>query len=317
MSILVSNLTKYYGSSKAVDDISFEVHSGEILGFLGPNGAGKTTSMRIITCYLTPSSGSVKVEGRDVQDDSLEVRKLVGYLPEQNPLYLDMNVVEYLEYAAQLQAVAKSSVSRRVKEMVDVCGLGEMKHKDIGQLSKGYRQRVGLAAAMIHEPKVLILDEPTSGLDPNQIIEIRSLIKSIGKEKTVVLSTHILPEVQATCNRVVIINRGKIVADGPIEDLQRSLHGGERIVLEVELSDGQTFDMVSVQVKAIPAVEQVSLLHEHNGIKKFSIETSSAIDIRRDLFQLCIQKGWGLLELHREQTSLEDIFRQLTSDSVK
>ena len=314
MSILVDHLSKLYGSAKAVNDISFEVHSGEILGFLGPNGAGKTTTMRMITCYLTPSSGSVRVEGRDVKTDSLEVRRLIGYLPEANPLYLDMNVLEYLEYAAQLQGVPKQQIPRRVKEMVDVCVLGEMKHKDIGQLSKGYRQRVGLAAAMIHDPKVLILDEPTSGLDPNQIVEIRSLIKQIGKQKTVVLSTHILPEVQATCNRVIIINRGKIVADGPIEDLQRSLHGGERVVLEVEVPDGLSFDMVSIQVKSIPAVDTVSLLDERNGTKKFSVETSHAVDIRKELFQLCLQKGWGLLELHREQTSLEDIFRELTAD---
>ncbi|MBI1803660.1 MAG: ATP-binding cassette domain-containing protein [Ignavibacteriae bacterium] len=317
MSVLVSNLSKYYGDAKAVDDISFEVHSGEILGFLGPNGAGKTTTMRIITSYHSPSSGTIKVEGRDVLTESLEVRKLVGYLPEQNPLYLDMNVLEYLEYAAQLQGVTKTMIPQRMREMVGVCGLGDMKHKDIGQLSKGYRQRVGLAAAMIHDPRVLILDEPTSGLDPNQIVEIRSLIQDLGKQKTVVLSTHILPEVQATCDRVVIINRGKIVADGPIADLQRNLHGGEKIVLEIEVPDGQSFDMVSVQVKNIPAIATVSLIDERNGVKRFSVETTQAIDIRRDLFQLCVQKGWGLLELHREQTSLEDIFRQLTSNSAR
>ena len=195
MSISVSNLSKSYGDAKAVDNISFDVHSGEILGFLGPNGAGKTTTMRIVTCYLAPSSGSAKVEGRDIRTESYEVRKLVGYLPEQNPLYHDMNVLEYLQYAAQLQGVPKGDVSRRMKEMVDVCALGEMKHKDIGQLSKRFRQRVGLATAMIHDPKMLIMDEPTSGLDPNQIVEIRSLIRNIGKEKTVVLSTHILTEV--------------------------------------------------------------------------------------------------------------------------
>lgn len=314
MSILVRNLSKSYGDAKAVDNISFEVHSGEILGFLGPNGAGKTTTMRMITCYLMPSSGTVKVEGRDVVDESFEVRKLVGYLPEQNPLYLDMNVLEYLEYAAQLQGVHKSAMSRRMKEMVDVCGLQEMKHKDIGQLSKGYRQRVGLAAAMIHDPRVLILDEPTSGLDPNQIVEIRSLIKNIGKQKTVILSTHILPEVQATCNRVVIINRGKIVADGPIAELQRGTHGGERIVLEMEVSDGQSFDSIAVQVKVLPSVGAVSLLNEQNGVRRIAVETTTQVDIRRDLFNLCVQKGWGLLELHREQTSLEEVFRQLTSD---
>lgn len=317
MSILVSNLSKYYGTAKAVDNLTFEVHSGEILGFLGPNGAGKTTSMRIITSYLTPTSGSVKVEGRDVVEDSFEVRKLVGYLPEQNPLYLDMNVLDYLEYAAQLQGVPKGIMPRRLREMVDVCGLGEMKHKDIGQLSKGYRQRVGLAAAMIHDPRVLILDEPTSGLDPNQIVEIRSLIQNLGKEKTVVLSTHILPEVQATCDRVVIINRGKIVADGPIEDLQRSLHGGERIMLEVKLPAEESFRTLSLQVKSIPAVESISLVSEINSTMKFSVATSQAIDIRKDLFQLCVQKNWTLLELHREQTSLEDIFRELTSDTPR
>ena len=313
MSILVNHLSKLYGNAKAVDDISFEVHSGEILGFLGPNGAGKTTTMRVITCFLTPSAGSVKVEGRDIRSDSLEVRRLIGYLPEANPLYLDMNVLEYLEYAAQLQGVLKPYIPRRVKEMVEVCVLGEMKHKDIGQLSKGFRQRVGLAGAMIHDPKVLILDEPTSGLDPNQIVEIRSLIKQLGKQKTVVLSTHILPEVQATCNRVVIINRGKIVADGPIEDLQRSLHGGERVVLEIEVPDGLSFEMVSVQIKSIPAVDAVSLIEERNGLKRFSVETSRAVDVRKELFQLCVQQAWGLLELHREQTSLEDIFRELTA----
>ena len=317
MSILVRNLSKCYGDAKAVDDISFDVRSGEILGFLGPNGAGKTTTMRIITCYLSPSSGTVEVEGKDTRRDSLEVRKLIGYLPEQNPLYLDMNVLEYLEYVAQLQGVTKNSVPGRVRKMVDVCALGEMKHKDIGQLSKGYRQRVGLAAAMIHDPKVLILDEPTSGLDPNQIIEIRNLIKELGKEKTVVLSTHILSEVQATSNRVIIINRGKIVADGPIEELQRGLHGGEKILLEVEIPDAQSFDMISSHVKAIPSIETVSLIEERNGVKKISVETSQAVDVRRDLFQLCIQKGWILLELHRVQTSLEDIFRQLTADSTQ
>jgi len=317
MSILVENLSKLYGDARAVNDISFEVHSGEILGFLGPNGAGKTTTMRIITCYLSPSAGSIKVEGHDVRSDSLAVRKLVGYLPEQNPLYHDMNVLEYLEYTAQLQGVLPPLIAKRIKQMVDACGLGEMKHKDIGQLSKGYRQRVGLAAAMIHDPKVLILDEPTSGLDPNQIVEIRSLIRDLGKQKTVILSTHILPEVQATCNRVIIINRGKIVADGPIEDLQRSLHGGEKIILEVEAPANQSFDLIAVQLKSIPAVETVSLIDERNGTKKLSVETSDATDIRKELFQLCVQKGWGILELHRVQTSLEDIFRQLTSDSTK
>ncbi len=316
MSILVSQLSKNYGDAKAVDNISFEVHSGEILGFLGPNGAGKTTTMRMITCFLTPTAGSVQVEGLDIRTHSLEVRRLVGYLPEQNPLYLDMNVVEYLSYAAELQGVLKHRVSLRLREMVEVCGLGEMKHKDIGQLSKGYRQRVGLAAALIHDPRVLILDEPTSGLDPNQIVEIRSLIQNIGKEKTVVLSTHILPEVQATCDRVVIINRGKIVADSPIAELQHSMQGGEKVLLEVDTPAGSRFEAIALQLRVIPAVENVSLLAELDGRKSLSIETTGA-DIRKDLFRLCVEKGWTLIELHREKTSLEDIFRQLTSDQTK
>ncbi len=317
MSVLVSNLSKSYGDARAVDNITFEVHSGEILGFLGPNGAGKTTTMRILTSYLAPSAGTVEVEGHNVTRDSLAVRKLVGYLPEQNPLYLDMNVLEYLEYTAQLQGMNSRLMPRRRREMVEVCGLGEMKHKDIGQLSKGYRQRVGLAAAMIHDPRVLILDEPTSGLDPNQIVEIRSLIQNLGKEKTVILSTHILPEVQATCDRVIIINRGRIAADGPIADLQRGLRGGEKIVMEIETGEGQSFETIAVQVKAIPAITNVTLIDRRDGRTRFSVETTQATDIRKELFQMCVQKGWGLLELHREQTSLEDIFRQLTSGSAK
>jgi ABC-2 type transport system ATP-binding protein len=317
MSILVKNLSRFYGDARAVDDISFEVHSGEILGFLGPNGAGKTTTMRVITCYLAPSKGSVTVEGRDVHEESLEVRKLVGYLPEQNPLYLDMNVLEYLQYTAQLQGVVATQLPRRMKEMVEVCGLGDMKHKDIGQLSKGYRQRVGLAAAMIHDPRVLILDEPTSGLDPNQIVEIRSLIQDLGKQKTVILSTHILPEVQATCNRVIIINRGKIVADGPIQDLQRNLYGGVKVLLEVEAQPGVPPELIMVAVRSIPSVEAVSCIDEHDGVMKFMVEANAATDVRKDLFQLCMQRGWSLVDLHREQTSLEDIFRQLTTDGKR
>ncbi len=315
MSIQVSNLTKYYGETRAVDDISFEVHSGEILGFLGPNGAGKTTSMRVITCYLPPSGGTVRVEGRDIVSESLEVRKLIGYLPEQNPLYLDMNVSEYLDYSAQLQGVEGRMVPRRRREMIDVCGLGEMMHKDIGQLSKGYRQRVGLAAAMIHDPKVLILAEPTSGLDPNQIVEIRTLIHNLGTEKTVVLSTHILPEVQATCTRVIIINRGKIVADAPIGDLHKGLRGGDKIVLEVRCPESETPQTVAAMLKNIPQVESTTLTGETDSSMKFLVGSPRAYDIRADLFRLCVEKGWVALELRREQTSLEDIFRELTIQS--
>jgi len=210
MSIAVRNLTKLYGDEKAVDDISFDVGTGEILGFLGPNGAGKTTTMKIITCYMPQTAGSVEVDGLSTLDHSMEVRRKIGYLPELNPLYLDMNVLEYLEYTARLHGLRNKQLRQRQNEMVEVCGLQDVRHKDIGELSKGYRQRVGLAQSMIHDPEVLILDEPTSGLDPNQIVEIRNLIRRLGSAKTVILSTHILSEVQATCNRVIIINEGSI-----------------------------------------------------------------------------------------------------------
>ncbi|MCC6396317.1 MAG: ATP-binding cassette domain-containing protein, partial [Bacteroidetes bacterium] len=229
MSISVRNLTKVYGEQKAVDDISFDVNTGEILGFLGPNGAGKTTTMKILTCYMPPTMGSVQVDGLSIDEHSLEVRKKIGYLPEMNPLYHDMNVLDYLEYSAQLHGLRKGAVHHRIKEMVRVCGLESVRHKDIGEMSKGFRQRVGLAQAMIHDPEVLILDEPTSGLDPNQIVEIRNLIKELGQAKTLILSTHILSEVQATCDRVLIINEGKIVADGSPEKLQQEFHGAESL----------------------------------------------------------------------------------------
>jgi ABC-2 type transport system ATP-binding protein len=234
MAIAVRNLTKLYGTEKAVNDISFDVKTGEILGFLGPNGAGKTTTMKIITCYMPPTSGMIEVEGLDIAEHSFEVRKKIGYLPEMNPLYLDMNVVEYLEYSARLHGLKDAMLRSRLKEMIDVCGIADERHKDIGELSKGFRQRVGLAQAMIHDPEVLILDEPTSGLDPNQIVEIRNLIRQLGRAKTVVLSTHILSEVQATCDRVIIINEGTIVADGTLEQLQQDFRGSEKISLELK-----------------------------------------------------------------------------------
>ena len=315
--IEVQHLTKRYGRVTAVDDVSFRVERGEILGFLGPNGAGKTTTMRILTGYIPATDGKAIVAGFDVFDQPIDAKRRTGYLPETPPLYPDMGVAEYLTFVAKIKGVPSADIRTRVPYVMERTRVTDMATRQCAKLSKGYRQRVGLAGAMIHDPRVLIMDEPTSGLDPNQIVEIRSLIQNLGKEKTVVLSTHILPEVQATCHRVVIINRGKIVADGPIEDLQRSMRGGERIMLEVQIPDGLTSEMISVQVKSIPSIEQVSLIAEQNGSKKFSIETMGAADIRKDLFQLCVQKGWGLLELHREQTSLEDIFRQLTSDSVK
>ena len=266
MAIAVRNLTKTYGNEKAVDNISFDVKSGEILGFLGPNGAGKTTTMKIVTCYLRPNAGTVDVEGYSIDDHSFEVRSKIGYLPELNPLYLDMNVLEYLEYSAQLFGFKNSLLRERMREMVDVCGLGNVRHKDIGELSKGYRQRVGLAQAMIHDPQVLILDEPTSGLDPNQIVEIRNLIKKLGRAKTVILSTHILSEVQATCDRVIIINKGHIVADGTPDQLQQNFHGAEMVSLELKAHVANAMTDIFPKLKAMSFVESVD-----RGVHAFGV----------------------------------------------
>ena len=222
MSILVENLTKVYGDQKAVDDISFEVQTGEVVGFLGPNGAGKSTTMKMITCYMAPTAGKISLEGLEVDKDPEEIKKKIGYLPENNPLYTDMGIIDYLEFCAEIQGLEKQGLSKRIHEMVDMCGLNQERYKKIGELSKGYSQRVGLAQAMIHDPEVLILDEPTTGLDPNQIVEIRKLIKELGKEKTVILSSHILSEVEATCDRILIINKGKIVADGTSGNLAKT-----------------------------------------------------------------------------------------------
>jgi ABC-2 type transport system ATP-binding protein len=316
MSIIVTNLTKSYGIVKAVDDISFEVHHGEIVGFLGPNGAGKTTTMRMITSYLSPTSGSVSIEGKDIREHSLETRKLIGYLPEQNPLYHDMNVMDYLEFTARLQGVPKTNTSRKVREMIGVCGLSDVKHMDIGQLSKGYRQRVGLAQAMIHDPKILIMDEPTSGLDPNQIVEIRNLIRQLGREKTVILSTHILPEVQATCNRVLIISHGKIVADGTPSELQSGFQGNERVFVEIEKPEGFNFELLQIKFNIIPSIKQINLTDDRDGTMRMRLEVEKGVDIRKQIFQICVENKWNLLELHREQTSLEDVFHELTLEAA-
>ena len=227
MNIRIENLAKHYGPQKAVDNLSFDVRRGEILGFLGPNGAGKSTTMKMITGYIGIGEGQIMVGDKSVAEHGDDIKKHIGYLPENNPLYLDMTVIDYLEFCAALQGVQKVLIGERVKKMVKRCGLNAEKHKKIGELSKGYRQRVGLAQAMIHDPEVLVLDEPTTGLDPNQIVEIRKLIRELGKEKTVILSTHILPEVEATCDRILIINKGKIVADGTAENLRKQAEGQE------------------------------------------------------------------------------------------
>ena len=307
--IRVKNLIKSYGDLKAVDDISFLVRTGEIVGFLGPNAAGKTTTMRIITCFMPPTSGTVEVDDLNIFENSLEIRHKIGYLPENAPLYWEMNVLEYLKFIMGLRGMGDGNSNRRMKQIIDICGLGSVIHKDIGELSKGFRQRVGLAQAMIHDPEILILDEPTIGLDPNQIVEIRNLIKELGKEKTVILSTHILPEVEATCGRVLIIHEGKIVADGTAEELQSGFQGMEKIYLELKNPDEE----MENKLKAFDQVEKVQRVSLPSGqIRGFNIESSKGVDLRENLFNLSVQNNWTILEMKREQASLEEIFRLLT-----
>ncbi|MBX7045555.1 MAG: ATP-binding cassette domain-containing protein [Ignavibacteria bacterium] len=313
MSIKVENLSKFYGEQAAVNNISFEIHSGQVVGFLGPNGAGKSTTMKMITTYLTPNDGKIWVEGIDNQEDSLSVRKKIGYLPESNPLYLDMNVIDYLAYAAELEGVQKSEMKDAIKKVVDKCGLKEVQHKDISELSKGFKQRVGLAQAMIHDPQVLILDEPTSGLDPNQILEIRKLIKNLGKEKTLILSTHIMQEVQAVCDRVLIINKGEIVADGTPEDLQQKFKGETVINVKFKLNPSISKNAIIEELKRIRGVERVSVTAEDEKSYSFDVLSSSADDIAEDIAKAAGKLGLVTLGLNQEVMSLEDIFRELTS----
>ena len=307
MDIIVDKITKMYGPQKAVDHLSFNVKTGEVLGFLGPNGAGKTTSMKAITCFLTPNEGDIFVGGVSVRDNPDEVKKHIGYLPENNPLYFDMPVIDYLKFAARLQGVGKDSLNQRIVDMVQICGLKGEKHKKIKELSKGYRQRVGLAQALIHDPEVLILDEPTSGLDPNQIVEIRDLIRTIGREKTVILSSHILAEVEATCDRILIINEGKIVANGTPEELRRQAQGNEILKISVE---GGNRNSVYELLKKLPTVEMVNLVGEDP--KSFEIHSLKGKNSAKAIFGLCVEKGWYLNQLTPVETKLEDVFRKVT-----
>ncbi len=313
MSITVNNLRKNYGPREAIRGISFAVKRGEIVGFLGPNGAGKTTTMKIITCFMPPTSGEVQVEEMDTVGQSLEVRRKIGYLPEMNPLYLDMPVLEYLEYSASLHRLVGQAAQQRISQMVDVCGLGTVRRRDIGELSKGFRQRVGLAQAMLHDPDVLILDEPTSGLDPNQIVEIRSLIRELGRAKTVVLSTHILSEVQATCDRVLIINEGLIVADGTPDELQHRFRGEERVTVELKAPPPVTFDGVMVRLRGLPDFLGATLQSHQNGVLAFDIQAAHGTDIREAVFHLAVAENWVLLGLSRQSTTLEEVFHKLTT----
>jgi ABC-2 type transport system ATP-binding protein len=309
--IQVENLTKNYGTTCAVNDVTFNVHKGEVLGFLGPNGAGKSTTMKILTCFLAPSEGTAKVAGFDVFDQSLEVRQHVGYLPEDTPLYKDMTVLEHLEFAANLHGMKGDRVHGRIKEIGARCGLIEVAGRLVGELSKGYRQRVGLAQAMLHDPDILILDEPTSGLDPNQIAEIRALIKEVGKEKTVILSTHILPEVQATCSRMLIISDGKLVADGTPDELRaREKATRYRLVMEAA---GVAAEAAGEKLSALAGVAGCKKVAGEVGAHTFAIDGSASADLRKALYRMAVDNKWPLLELTREAASLEDVFRNLTT----
>lgn len=305
MDVKIQNLSKSYGFQKAVDDISFEVKTGEILGFLGPNGAGKTTTMKMITSYLSMDSGDILLGGKSIRGSDL--KRHIGYLPEHNPLYLEMPVMDYLDFCAALQGMPPPTIQERVVEMVRVCGLDAEKHKKIGELSKGYRQRVGLAQAMIHDPEILILDEPTTGLDPNQIVEIRELIKKLGKEKTVILSTHILPEVEATCDRILIINQGRIVADGTAANLRNQAQGNQVLHVRIEEADPDT---VIAKLQALPGVQLVDFLDVRSG--RFEVQSTPDRSLNRSIFELCVQQQWILTEMVPFETKLEDIFRDLT-----
>lgn len=299
MSIQVNAITKYYGSQKALNTVSFVAGASEIVGFLGPNGAGKSTMMKILTCYIPPSSGTATVCGFDIAAQSLEVRKNIGYLPEHNPLYLDMYVKEFLEFTAGIYKLDK--VKERVGHMIDLTGLQQERNKKIGALSKGYRQRVGLAQAIIHNPKVLIMDEPTTGLDPNQIEEIRALIKSLGKEKTVLLSTHIMQEVEAICDRVIIINKGEIVANDATSNLRQNK---TRQVITVEFDKA----IDEALLKQISHVEEIKMLSP----VLWQLQNSSGQDIRKEVFNFAVANNLGVLTLNREELKMEDVFKELT-----
>jgi ABC-2 type transport system ATP-binding protein len=305
MSLVISHLTKQYGQQLAVKDISFSIEKGEIVGFLGPNGAGKSTTMKIATTYLPPTEGTVHVNGFDVVKQPMEVRKIIGYLPEHNPLYLDMYVHEYLSFVCGVYGIAGNERKQRVAEMIELCGLTKEQNKKIESLSKGYRQRVGLAQALIHNPSVLILDEPTSGLDPNQIIEIRKLIKQISTNKTVILSTHIMQEVEALCDRVIVIRQGEIVADDSLKNLLSQRDGVKTLLVEWE------------GVIALEDLQVVAGVHSVTQIgKSFRIVTDANTDVRAELFRLSAEKKLSLLSLREEESNLEEIFRSLTSSET-
>jgi ABC-2 type transport system ATP-binding protein len=315
--ITVDGLTKRYARTVAVDNISFNVEKGQIVGFLGPNGAGKTTTMRILTCFLPPTAGSANVAGFDVLEKPMEVKKRVGYLPENPPLYPEMEVREYLHFVGRLKGLGGAELPKRIDEVMGRCAVADVRNKLISKLSKGYRQRVGLAQAIIHNPDVLILDEPTSGLDPKQIIETRSLIRDLAGEHTIVLSTHILSEVEQMCEEVIIISRGKVVATDSVQNLTHRLRSGETVQVEVEARSG-TLDtgLVQAKLEQVSGVSRVVYKDSRDGKHSFHVESLQGRSIRGDLAQAVVESGWSLNELRAVALSLEEVFLQLTGSDA-
>lgn len=310
--IHAENLTKYYHDLCAVDQINFDIRKGEIVGLLGPNGAGKTTTLRMLTGFLRPTSGNIQIKDYSIDENPLEIKKIMGYLPESAPLYHDMLVYDYLNYVADIRGLEKAQKIARIRQLANLCGIAEVMHQSIGECSRGYKQRVGLAHAMMIDPEILVLDEPTSGLDPNQIVEIRDIIRQIGQEKTVILSTHILSEVEATCNRVVIIHHGKIVADGGIETLMQSASGESIITISLKNADIQSVETTLNSVDGIINTKQVD---SSDGTITLKLTSRSLTDIREEMYNRIKQTEWILLELHQETQSLENIFRELTKEN--
>lgn len=315
--IKVEGLTKRYARNVAVDHISFQVERGQIVGFLGPNGAGKTTTMRVLTCFLPPSDGRASVAGFDVQQQPIEVKKRIGYLPESPPLYPEMEVTEYLQFVAALKNVPKGDLPRRLKDAIEKCSIGDVRTKLISKLSKGYRQRVGLAQAIIHNPDVLILDEPTSGLDPKQIIETRDLIKGLAGDHTIILSTHILPEVEATCQYVIIINKGRLVATDTVQNLTNRLRGAEAVAVEVEPRSGELASAsVQQRLEQVSGVSRVIQKEARAERSLFEVESMPGRSVRADLARAVVESGWNLTELRPVAISLEEIFLQVTGNDA-
>ena len=310
--ISVKNLTKYYGDFQALKGISFEIKSGEIVGILGPNGAGKSTTLRILTCYFNPTSGDAIIDGKSILDEENNVKKIIGYLPESAPLYNDMCVFDYLVYMADIQELERSKLNERLHYVVNVCGLKEVISKPIGELSKGYKQRVGLAGAIIHDPKILILDEPTNGLDPNQIVEIRELIKELGKEKTVLVSTHILSEVEATCSRAIIINKGNIIADDTPENLSLNFGNNDKSsTIKISIKTNENIESVKEKLLSVSDIYKVEIEDNFNNIKQLTIYSNSE-EPRDEIYRFIKSTDWIIYEMTRVKENLETVFHTLT-----